>query len=159
MAYAAETPSWTRTRIVPGDDLANNTNRFVASICKRLFRGLYRLTLYLIGPARKVAEACEDARDVNGLRKVRCLPVVESLYGRDCIRIVFDQLREFVDECAAYRAACLQAPRRGKGMLRNLHSDIYVLGGSFTDPGDQLPCTGIQDAGLYVRMLWFCTRL
>ena len=57
-----------RTREVPGDDLANDTNRFMAGVDEFIVAGLDGLTVDLVGPSSVIPNGADGEGDVRVLR-------------------------------------------------------------------------------------------
>ena len=136
-----------RTREVPGDDLADDTQRLVDGVRDLVLGRLDGVALDLVRPAGVVADGADRSLDIRFPRPAKRLAVIERLEGSELVRVRLNELRELVEELAALEAGAIETPDGVERLLRNLDGDVDVLGGSLGHLGDDFAVGRVDHTG------------
>lgn len=134
------------TREVPGNDLTNDTQWFVAGVNELAIIGFDSLALNLVCPARIVSNAVNGTLEVSVLRPIERLAVIESFDSCELVLMLLHKIRKLVHELGTLGAGTLKTPASFESVLRSGDSTVDILGSTLRDLSDQLASRRVDDA-------------
>jgi len=130
---------------IPGDNLANDTDRLMASVRQPTLVDFCDLAVDLVGPSTVVPEARGSFGRVKCLGDGEGLAVIESLNGRDLVNVALDESGDLDQDFPALYTRDMEAPFGVVRVLGSLDGEVDVLLGTLADLGDDLASGGVDD--------------
>lgn len=115
---------------VPWDNLANNTNGFVAGVGELVLGRFDGLALDFICPTGVILDRCDRISNVDGLGPTEGLAIVQSLDGRKFLKVLLHEVSELVEEGTALSSRAVKTPNCVECLLGGRNGDVNILLGT-----------------------------
>jgi hypothetical protein len=132
----APLPSRHQHREIPGNDLSGHPDRFAAGIDEEITPDRNRFAVDLVGPTGVVPQTVNDQGKIGGGGIGKWFSVIERFERCQSFEILFDQIGQFVHQCASIARIHLSPrtliQRRARGFGGQINIGCIAFG-DFTD--------------------------